>query len=69
LSNRSKPLSSVQQLDVGALVAGLREQGLCWKRLEDHFQMSRAQLWRCQRRYERHCRMQQQDNGMQHQPA
>lgn len=51
VSGRVGQLSRVQQLDVGAIVLGERERGICWKRLEERFQCSRRQLWRYVRQY------------------
>lgn len=65
MSNRPSPLSLEQQADIGAVVAGLRAAGWCWKRIEDWLDMERTQLWRCLRRWE----MQQNNPGMQHQGA
>lgn len=51
MSGRRGELALAQQLDVGAIVVALRADGMCWKRLEEHFGSSRRQLWRYARRY------------------
>lgn len=47
MSKRPEPLTAREQADLGRVVLALRDNGVCWKAIEDEFGLTRRHLWRC----------------------